>query len=69
MFCILDARSLSEDVDPTALLVKWELWAEYPDPNDDFNVKDMEGWQTLRVRWNQAASTMDGLEYVPVQEF
>ena len=74
MSCIPDARSLSEDGDRTAMLVKLEFWPEYIDPNatsgldSDANRKPMEGWQTLRVRWVEAAMTMDGLEELPVED-
>lgn len=72
MFCILDSRS-GEDGN-TALLVKWEVWSEYVDPNaatgldDAANRRQKEGWQTLRVKWENAARVMDGLEYLAVHE-
>lgn len=72
MFCILDLRS-SEDGN-TALLVKWEVWSEYVDPNattglnDAANRRQKEGWQTLRVKWENAARVTDGLEYLAVHE-
>ncbi len=71
-FAVLDERSIK---DSTVLLVKWELWSDYIDPNaksgldDESNRQQYEGWQTLRVPFGNAADVMYGLEYLPVQEF
>lgn len=71
-FAVLDERSIK---DSTVLLVKWELWDDYIDTNaetgldDDSNRQDFAGWQTLRVPFEKAAKMMDGLDYLPVQEF
>lgn len=49
------------------------MWSDYIDPNaesdDESNRQQLEGWQTLRVPFQNAANIMDGLEYLPVQEF
>ena len=71
-FGVLDERSIA---DSTVLLVKWEVWSDYIDPNaesgldDDSNRQQHEGWQTLRTYFANAARVMDGLEYLPVREF
>ena len=71
-FAILDERSIN---DSSILLVKWEVWSDYIDPNaetgldDDSNLEEHEGWQTLRTYFADAAKVMDGLEYLPVREF
>ena len=68
----MDDRSVQ---DATVLLVKWEVWTDYIDPNAKTNLDDAsnrqqhEGWQTLRVPFSSAARVMDGLEYLPVHEF
>lgn len=70
-FGILDQRSMT---DSTVLLVKWDVWSDYIDPNaksgldDDSNLEQHEGWQTLRTYFTNAAEVMDGLEYLPVRE-
>lgn len=72
MFAVLDERSVN---DSTLLLVKWEVWTDYIDPNatsgldSDSNREQHEGWQTLRTFFKDAADVMDGLEYLPVREF
>ncbi|CAF9905314.1 MAG: hypothetical protein ALECFALPRED_000216 [Alectoria fallacina] len=72
IFGVLDERSVT---DSTLLLVKWEVWSDYIDPNaksgldDDSNREQHEGWQTLRTYFTNAAKVMDGLEYLPVREF
>ena len=71
-FGVLDERSIT---DSTVLLIKWEVWSDYIDPNaesgldDDSNRRQHEGWQTLRTYFANAARVMDGLEYLPVREF
>ena len=71
-FAILDERSIK---DFSILLVKWEVWSDYINPNaetgldDDTNREEHEGWQTLRTYFADAAKVMDGLKYLPVREF
>lgn len=36
--------------------------------DDESNLQEHEGWQTLRVSFGDAADVMYGLEYLPVQE-
>lgn len=71
-FAILDERSIH---DSTVLLVKWEVWTDYIDPNaktgldSASNREQHEGWQTLRTFFAGTAKVADGLEYLPVREF
>lgn len=61
----MDERSIE---DSTVLLVKWEIWSVHIDPNDDVNLEQTSGWQTLRVPFASAARVMGGLRYLPVDE-
>lgn len=51
------------------------MWSDYIDPDaksgldDESNRQQLEGWQTLRVSFANAARVMEGLEYLPVHEF
>ncbi len=64
-FGIMDERSMD---DSTLLVVKWELWAERKDPNNDFDLENKEGWQTVRVRFGGAADFITRVEYLPLEE-
>ena len=71
MFGVLDERSIN---DSNVLLVKWEVWMDYINPNatsgldDDSNLESHKGWETVRTSFGDAAYFMDSLQYLPVHE-
>ncbi|KAI9699260.1 MAG: hypothetical protein M1836_002870 [Candelina mexicana] len=66
-FAILDARSLTTS-QPTVLIVKWELWVEHKDLEDDIDLLEKEGWQSVRVRFKGAADFIVRVDYLPLEE-
>ena len=71
IFAVLDEQSIK---DSSVLLVKWEFWDDYINPNatehldDESNREEHEGWQTIRAYFGDAAHLMDGLGYLFVHE-